>query len=221
MVADRHQCSPDAAAKQVPAQEEHYQHDRQREIIEPLVRIERQAERRIRLDDHDALHPAGPLFEVLVLEQLGHRHAERKRRQREIQAFKAQGGQAEKESHDQAHESGHRDSGPVGHAIFVHEDRRYVGADGVKRAVAERNLAVVPGQDVEAEQCDRVHKHQRALEGRVVADEEWQGARGQNQDRDPDRALPAPKCSRGIHALIPWLRGPCRRGRRAGSPARR
>jgi hypothetical protein len=46
--------------------------------------------------------------------------------------------------------------------------------------VAERDLAAVAGEDVQAEQRDGVHQHQRELERAVVADEERQRA-GNNQ----------------------------------------
>ena len=78
--------------------------DREREQVEPLVRAQLQAERRVRLDDDDALHAAGPVLDVLVLQQLRHRHAEREGGEREVVAFEPQRRQAEQEADDEAHQ---------------------------------------------------------------------------------------------------------------------
>ncbi len=181
MVADRDQRPADAPAQQVPAEDEHDDGDREREQVEPLVGAELQAERCVGLDDDDALHAAGPVLDGLVLQQLRHRHAEREGGQREVVAFEPQRRQPEQEADDEAHGAGDRHRRPVRHAEPVHQDRRDVGADRVERAVAERDLAVVAGQDVEAEQRDRVDQHQRELERAVVADQERQRAGGDQQ----------------------------------------
>ena len=53
--------------------------DRQREEVEPLVRrLSGRPNGRVGLDEDDALHAAGPVLEVLVLQQLRHRHASAK-----------------------------------------------------------------------------------------------------------------------------------------------
>src|SRR6185436_4788252 len=44
----------------------------------------------------------------------------------------------------------------------------------------------VAGEDVEAEQRDRVHQHQRELESAVVADQEWQRASHRQQEEDQE-----------------------------------
>ena len=49
MVADRHHRAAAAAVDEVDGGDEQHQHHRQREVIEPLVGVERQPERRIRL----------------------------------------------------------------------------------------------------------------------------------------------------------------------------
>ena len=72
--------------------------DHEREEIEPLVGIERQAERRIRLDDDDALHAAGPVLERRRLQDLRRRDGEREGREREIDALEPQRRQAEQEA---------------------------------------------------------------------------------------------------------------------------
>ena len=84
MVANGDQRAPDAAAQQVPRQHEHHDGHRQREEVEPAVGVERlieeaERERRLGLDQHDALHAAGVVLQVLVLQQLRHRQRERQR----------------------------------------------------------------------------------------------------------------------------------------------
>ncbi len=49
-----------------------------------MILTDIEAERRLRFQDDDALHTAGPLFEALVLENLRHRNTKRKRCQRQI-----------------------------------------------------------------------------------------------------------------------------------------
>ena len=70
---------------------------------------------------------------------------------------------------------------------MVHQNRRHIGADRVERAVAERDLAVVAGQHVEAEQRDRVRQDQGQLEDAVVAEEEWHSARQRERDGEGDQ----------------------------------
>ena len=50
-----------------------------------------------------------------------------------------------------------------GRPNFVYQDRRSVAADGEEGAVAERDLAVEAGQQIEAEQRDGEDEHLRAL----------------------------------------------------------
>ena len=52
----------------------------------------------------------------------------------------------------------------------------------------ERYLAVVAGQDVQAQQGDRIHQHQRELEGAVAAGHEGQGAGHDEQCGDEEPA---------------------------------
>ena len=70
---------------------------------------------------------------------------------------------------------------------MLHQDRGRVGADGVEGAVAERELAVEAGQQVEAEDGDRVDQHQRQLEDEEVLRRERNGNRQQDPDQQ-DRA---------------------------------
>ena len=46
-----------------------------------------------------------------------------------------------------------------GRPNFDDQDRRAIAADGKKSAVAQRDLAVEAGQEIEAEQRDRVDEH--------------------------------------------------------------
>ncbi len=170
MIADGDQRAADAAAQDAEPHQEHCERHREREQIEPLVRANGQAERRRRLEDDDPLHPAGPFLDALVFEQLGRRDREREGGEREIEPFEPQRRQPEQEARDQANEAGGRKGRPVRKIPTVHHDRRDIGADRKESAVAERDLAVVAGEDVEPQQHDRVTDHERELERPVVAD---------------------------------------------------
>ena len=56
----------------------------------------------------------------------------------------------------------------------MHQDGGGVGAGGKKAAVAERDLAVVAGEDVEAEHGDGVDHHHRQFEHVIFAQAERQ-----------------------------------------------
>src|SRR3954466_2111550 len=70
VVADRHEGAARTRAQQVHRGDVNCDPDRQREIIEPHVLRQRQAERSIRLGDDETLHAAGPVLEIAELEQL-------------------------------------------------------------------------------------------------------------------------------------------------------
>ena len=91
---------------QVGGAGEHDQQYRQREVIEPLVGVERQAGRRIGLHDDDALHAAGQRFERLEFQDLRHRDRQREGRQRQIEALQPQRRQAEQKADDKADPAG-------------------------------------------------------------------------------------------------------------------
>ena len=80
-----------------------------------------------------------------------------------------------------------------GRPNFADQDRRAVAADGEKSAVAERDLAVEAGQEVEAEQRDGEDEHLRALIDVVARGDEREGER---DDRDRQRQK-APQCAVG------------------------
>src|SRR5882762_4974762 len=184
LVADRDQGAPDAAAQQVPAEQKHEQRHSQSEEVQPPVRVQRNSERGFGFRDDDALHAAGPVLEVMVLQQLRHRHAEREGGEREIKPLQAQRRQPEQEPGDEANAAGGGHYRPVRRARLVDEDRGAVGAQGVEGAVPEGDLAVVAGEDVEPEQRDGVNQHQRELKGAIAADQERQRAGNDDEDAE-------------------------------------
>ena len=101
--------------------------------------------------------------EAFVDEHLRGCDGEREGGEREIKAAEPERGKTEQKAGDEAHDAGQRDSRPVRQAEFRHQDRRPIAADGEERAVAERDLAVEPGQEIEAEQRDSEDEHLRAL----------------------------------------------------------
>jgi len=74
-----------------------------------------------------------------------------------------------------------------------------VGAEGVERPVAERELAVKAGQDVQAEDRDRVHHDQVELEHAVVLEQEGQHQQRHHDDRAAD---PDPLAIGGVHTRV-------------------
>src|SRR2546428_2479391 len=190
LVADRNQVAADAATQQVPAEHKHEQRHRQGEEVQPPVRLQRNSERGFGFREDDALHAAGPLLEVMVLQQLRHRYAEREGGEREIKPLQAQRRQPEQKPGNEADAAGGGHYRPVRRACLVDEDRGAVGAQGVEGAVAEGDLAVVAGEDVEPEQRDGVHQHQRELKGAIAADQERQ--RASNADQDAEEKDPSP-----------------------------
>ena len=113
---------------------------------------------------HDPLHPAGKRFERVEFQDLRHRGRQREGGEREINPLQPQRRQPEQEPDDKAHRARGRQCRVIRHVPAVHQDRRGVGADAVKRAVPERELAVEPGQQVEAEDRQAVDHHQGQLE---------------------------------------------------------
>ena len=169
--------------------------NREREDIEPLIGVHRQTERRIRLDDGDALHPAGPRLERARLQQLRHRHRQRKRRQRKIDALEPQRRQSEQKSGDQADKAGGRQRPVIGHVALVHQDRRGVGADGKEGGMAERKLAVEPGEQIEPKDRDGVDHRQRKLEDEKILHHERQRHRDDDRHGDENERADSPASS--------------------------
>lgn len=103
-----------------------------------------------------------------------------------------QGRQAEQEADDETGRARGRKGGVIRKIGLVHQDRRGIGADPVKRAVPERELAIEAGQQVEPEDRERVDHHQRQLEhDKALADQRYQ----QSDDQDPGNC---PVISRGL-----------------------
>jgi hypothetical protein len=113
---------------------------------------------------------------VLVLEDLRHAHAERERGEREIRPFQAERGQTKHETRHEAHRAGGRERQPIGHMEAIHENCGGIGAHGRERSMPERNLSVVAGEQIQAEQGDGVDDHQRHLKNLIVADREREHA---------------------------------------------
>src|ERR1700733_4898119 len=131
--------------------------------IQPLVGGERNPEGHARLREGQALRAPSQRVEAFVAQDLRGCDGEREGGKRKIKAAEPERGKAEQKAGDKAHDAGKRDRRPVGKAELHHQDRRAIAADGEKRAVAERDLAVEAGQEIEAEQRDREDEHLRAL----------------------------------------------------------
>jgi len=69
----------------------------------------------------------------------------------------------------------------------MHQDGGRIGAGGEETAMAERDLAVVAGQNIETEHGDGIDHHQGQLEDVIIADRKRQrrGERDQRQRADP------------------------------------
>ena len=120
------------------------------------------------LREPEEVHP-GPAAREL-LEALDHRrqgNGDRKGGQREVEPGKPECREAERKPEEPGDEAGDRDRPDVLHPaayteqpflpelrVSGHEERSRVSPDRHERAVAERDLPGVPGQDVEAEERD-------------------------------------------------------------------
>ena len=183
MIADRDQRASGPSPQEIPGEDEEHDQDREREVVEPLIGRQLEAERRVGLGEDDALRAAGPVLEVL--QDLRHGQRQREGRQRQVEALQPQRGNAEEEPDHQAHDAGDRDRQAVADVPLVDHDRRRVRAERVEGAVPERDLPVVAGQDVEAEQRDRVDRDLRELEQPEVREHERQP--GGDRDRGHGR----------------------------------
>ena len=172
VVADGHDGPPRPPAQQVGGQDEGQDQQAEAQEVEPLVGIELEAPGGLRLAQHDALRATRPVLEVF--QDLRHRQRQREGRQGEVEPLQTQGRDPEQEADDQAHETGHRNRPAVRDVPLVDHDRGRVRAHRVEGAVAERDLAVVAGEDVEAEQRHRVDVDLGELEQPEVAQREGQ-----------------------------------------------
>src|SRR5262249_29395121 len=145
MIADRDQRPADAAVQQIAPDEEHQARDREREEIEPAVRVERNSKWCVRFDDHDALYATSPILDSLVLQQLRKLDGKGERSKREVHPSEPQRRQSEQESDDQTQRARNRNREPIRNAEAVHQDRRDVRADRVKGTMSQRYLPVVAG----------------------------------------------------------------------------
>src|SRR6266478_4520092 len=58
-------------------------------------------------------------------------------------------------------------------AILIHQDRGRICTNAVEGAVAERELSVEAGQEVQPENCDGVDQGERELENQEILHREW------------------------------------------------
>jgi hypothetical protein len=89
-----------------------------------------------------------------VLQDLRDGQGQGEGRQRQVEALQPERRASEEEADHQADHAGGRDGPPVVDVPLVHHDRRRVGADGEEGAVAERDLPVEAGQDVQPQEGD-------------------------------------------------------------------
>ncbi len=218
VVADRHDRAPGPSREEIRGQHEQDHGHAQRQEVEPLVLAQGQMQGRLGLAQHDALGATGPVLEVL--EDLGDGQGQGEGGQGQVESLQTQGGPAEEEADDQAHEAGRRDRPSVAHAPPVDHDRAGVGADRVEGAVTERELPVVAGEQVESEESDRVDQDLAELEQPEPAHEEGQGGGGRHDHQQSRHAQGSPARGRprgGERGLAA-----CRRlRRRPGSGVRR
>ena len=83
-------------------------------------------------------------------------HRRQPRGERQVQAPDPQGGQADEHADDEADGQHHEQRGEQRPAVISHERGGEVGADAHEEAVAQRDLAVVPDEQPEAEHADDV-----------------------------------------------------------------
>jgi len=184
VVANRDQRATDTAAQKVPGSGERQDEYQQRKQEHPLVEAQRQAERHFRTVERHALRAAGPTLDRFVLGEDRNHHAQGEGRHGEVHAAEAQRGPAEGEAREQAHERRKRDRGPQRNRKVRDQDRRGIGADGVKRAMAQGNLAVVADQDVQAEQGDGVDQDIGELEELEIAREQRRARGGGHEEAE-------------------------------------
>src|SRR5215470_15966106 len=186
IVSDGHDGAAGAPPEEVRREHEQDDEDDQAEEVEPLILAEGQAPGRLGLGEHDALRSARPVLEVL--EDLRQSEGQGEGGEGEVETFEAEGGPAEEKADHEAEDARDGNGPPVTDVPPVDHDGRGVGADGVERAVPERELAVVTGEDVEAEQRDGIDADLRALEDPEAAQHEGERA-GRDQHHHEAGAL--------------------------------
>src|SRR6185437_156140 len=115
-----------------------------------------------------------------------------------IEAAEPERGKAEQKAGDEADDAGDRNRRPIRDAELRHKDRGSVPADREERAVAERDLPVEPGQNVEAKKRDGEDQHLGALVEAIARGEERNGE-GDDHDRGRDDRSDAPVPPRHRH----------------------
>ncbi len=229
-VADRAEGTPRAPAEDEPRAGEQHERDRPGEVVHPVVRRERAAEdvdvrdRAGELGRPEELDPLSAARELLeALHRRRHGDGDREGGEGEVETGEAQRREAEREPDEPGDEAGDRKRPEILHPardrpaellVAGHEDRGRVPADRHERAVAERDLARVPGEDVEAEERDEVDRDVRVLACLEVGDERRQHRDESDERRERDEADDALRAGRHTRFTSGLPKIPCGRMRR-------
>ncbi|GGB27905.1 hypothetical protein GCM10011505_06500 [Tistrella bauzanensis] len=95
VVADGGQGPADPAGEQVVGGHERDHGDGEGDVVDPPVGIQRQPARHLRAGDIEAGHPARPVFQRVMLQQLGDGYDKGEGGERQIVTLQAQGRQAQ------------------------------------------------------------------------------------------------------------------------------
>ena len=144
-IAYRPQRPSELPAEQEPGEEQRAQRDTPRLVVG-----------RRRQTELDALAAAGHAGEAVRAHEVDERHTERERAQREVRAVQAQRRQPEQEARQAGDRGGDGNRPPHAPAVVEHEVRGRVAADAHERALTERDLPRVAGDDVQAQEGDEV-----------------------------------------------------------------
>ena len=187
-VANRLERAPGLTSDQQPRCNEQDERDAPGEVVHPVVRRGREPERRLGEVEDLAGRSAEEMVELL--RQLRERHRDAEGDQREIEAGEAERRQADEQPGGAGDHAGDGDRPEIPDLMPVDpvhaENCRGVAADRHERAVAERDLAAVAGEDRQAEKRDEVHADDRQLTGSEIADEARQGRHDQGEHREAE-----------------------------------
>ncbi len=182
-VANRAERSACPSTEDQPRTGEPGERDRPSEVVHPVVlrechpeEVERRGRREVvpgrrcvrarQLGEAEELDSRSTARELLeALQGRRQRNGNREGREREVEAGEPERGQPEGEPEEPRDEPSDRERPHVLHAardrpaellVPGHQNRRRVSADRHERAVAERDLPRVAGEDVQAEERDQV-----------------------------------------------------------------
>src|SRR5262249_2992235 len=140
----------------------------------------------VRRED-DEVGAAGAVDELVG--EIGEQHREAEGDEREIEPLDAERGEADQRADDEAQRHRDRQRRDEVPAVVVHEDGAGVRAEAEERAVADRYLAVVAGEDVEPGRRDPdVDRRRPELHvGRLMLLRDPIAEHVHRRDRDDDR----------------------------------